>query len=301
MTESLTSLSQSLADVVAGARASTFGLRRRGRCGGGRSGISATAWSEDLLVSVHHALPHHDAFTVVADDGDELEAEVVGRDRGTDLAVLRAVDGGLSPLAFASTEDLRVGSLVVALGRPGRTVRASLRTLGAVAAEVSTATGGRLERYLETDRAIPWGFVGGPALDADGRGIGIQTPALIRGADLAVPTETLRRVVEELQAHGRVRRGYLGVSVRPVRLPTRVREELGRRRGALVLAVAPGSPAEAAGLLLGDVLVELDGQPVRGPRDLGQALGTRFGAEVPCRVLRAGALVEVRATPAVRE
>lgn len=296
MDNPIESLSVGLAKAVEAAAPSV--LRLPGRH---RGGASATAWTSDRALAAHHTLPHEDRVSVVDATGERREAEIVGRDAATDLALLKVDGGGLTPLTFGPTDGLAVGHIVVGLGRPGRAIRASMRMVGVLAEDVSTGMGGRLERYVETDRAIPYGFRGGPLVDGRGQGVGIQTPGVIRGADLAVPTETLRRVVGELESHGRVRKGFLGIHVRSVRLPKEARETVERRRGALVLGVAPDSAAAAAGLLLGDVILDVGGAPVRGPRSLAQALSARFETETEIRRLRAGQLETVAATPSVRD
>jgi S1-C subfamily serine protease len=165
---------------------------------------------------------------------------------------------------------------------------------------VRTPHAGRLERYIETDRGFPDGFTGGPLIDAEGGVIGMNTDTLIRGADLAVPHVTLKRVVEELLAHGRVRRGYLGVSSQPVRLPSALRASLSQRSGALVLDTEDGGPAQKAGLNLGDVIVALDGEKIRGPRELAEALATKLAVEVKLDVVRGGQLISLQVTTAER-
>ena len=163
-------------------------------------------------------------------------------------------------------------------------------------AEMRTPGGGRLDRYVETDRAIPRGFAGGPLVDVDGRGLGLSTRSVFRGADLAVPAPTLRRVVGAILAHGSVARGFLGVSAYPVRLPRHLAGQRGQDRGALVVAVDDGSPAESAGLFVGDVLVSIAGEAVDGPHTLRDALVDRAGATVAIEVARAGALTTLSAT-----
>ena len=224
------------------------------------------------------------------DGGAEHTAELVGRDAGLDLALLRVQGAKLEKLAFAPQKPLRVGQWAVALGRPGQAIRASARIIGVLGPEQRTAFGGRLERYIESDRGLPHGFAGGPLVDAAGDAIGMNTSALFRGADLAIPGETLARVVEELKTNGKVRRGYLGVSVHPIRLPEPIAAQAKRERGLLVLQVESGSPAERSGLLQGDAIVELAGRPLANARELAAALSDAVGLELPAQIVRAGAL-----------
>jgi S1-C subfamily serine protease len=212
-------------------------------------------------------------------DGElELQdAEVIGRDPGTDVALLRVPSGNLAPARLRDVDDLRVGNLALAIGRPGRSARASLRAIGVLGPDIRTPHGGTLDRYIESDRQIPRGFAGGPLIDADGAVIGMNTRTLIRGTDLAVPVATLRRVVAELLQHGGVRRGYLGVGAYPA------------QGGALIASIEDGSPAAAAGLLVGDLITELDGVAITGPDSLRTTLGDRPDKSVAVAIVRGGA------------
>jgi S1-C subfamily serine protease len=259
---------------------------------------SATVWdaAAGLVVTTRHAvLGCDDTVKLTLPGGDEREAQVVGTDPGTDLALLRTDPAGLVALEHAELGDLKVGELTLALGRPGQSVRASLRIVGVVGPEVRTPHGGKLDRYIETDRALPRGFSGGPLVDLDGRLIGIDTSGLLRGADIAVPLDTVKRVAAELVAHGSIRRGYLGVAVQRVRLPDDIATSLGgQRSGALVVRVDPDSPASKSGLVLGDTIAALDGEPVSGPDRLRELLADRRGVTVAARIVRGGALTDVQ-------
>ncbi|HTR55511.1 MAG TPA: trypsin-like peptidase domain-containing protein [Kofleriaceae bacterium] len=269
-------LDQALAAAVAAAAPSVVHVAR-----GHGSGGTGIAWSEDLVVTSSFHVPDR---TRVSVGDDARDAEVIGRDPGTDVALLRVTGGGLVPARLRELGDLAVGNLVLALGRPGRTTRASLRAIGVLGPEVRTPWGGRLDRYVESDRQIPRGFAGGPLVDRDGAVIGMNTRTLVRGADLAIPVVTLRRVVDELRQHGGVRRGYLGVGTYPA------------AGGALVASLEDGGPAAAAGVLVGDTIVELDGAAIAGPDELRTVLGDRPGQAVKLVVLRAGLRVELPVT-----
>jgi len=287
-------LDQAVAAAVASAGRSVVQVGR----GHGFAG-SGIAWTDDLVISSSFHTPDRTKVGIPAaagngdgDAGGELDlrdAEVIGRDPGTDVALLRIAGGGLTAAAFRDIAGLAVGNLALALGRPGRTVRASLRAIGVLGPSLRTPHGGRLDRYVESDRQIPRGFAGGPLIDADGAVIGMNTRTLLRGEDMAVPTATLRRVVAELAAHGGVRRGYLGVGAYPAQLPAALAQLVGRDRGALVASVEDGAPAASAGLAVGDIIVELAGAPVTDPDSLRLALGDRPGEAVELIVLRGGA------------
>jgi len=288
------SLDQALAGAVAAAAPSVIHVSR------GRGGGTGIAWSDDLVISSSFHTPDRTRVGVAASaDGplDERDAEVIGRDPGSDLALLRVTGGGLAPARLRELDGLAVGNLALAVGRPGRTARASLRAIGVLGPELRTPWGGRLERYVESDRQLPRGFAGGPLIDADGAVIGMNTRTLVRGADLAVPSVTLRRVVAELERHGGVRRGYLGVGAYPAQLPAQLASLAGGAdRGALIAGVEDGGPAAAAGVLVGDLLVELGGTPIAGPDGLRAALADRPGEPVTLVLIRGGARLELQAT-----
>jgi S1-C subfamily serine protease len=197
--------------------------------------------------------------------------------------------GELVPASVASPEELRVGHLVLALGRPGQTVQATLGIISALGQGWRTPAGGQVDRYLQTDVVMYPGFSGGPLVDVSGRVLGLNTSALMRGVSLTVPSPTLRRVVETLLAHGRMQRGYLGVGIQPVRLPAELAEQAGQQTGLLLVQVMSGSPAEQGGLLLGDTIIAVDDQPVPHHDALTALLtGDRVGQTVTVRLVRAG-------------
>ncbi|MEO8845130.1 MAG: trypsin-like peptidase domain-containing protein [Kofleriaceae bacterium] len=279
-------LDSALASAVATAAPSTVHVDRGPRSHQGGTGI---VWSDDLVVTSSFHAPDHTTVGIPLADGtlDEREAEVIGRDPGTDIAVLRVEGGGLKPAAFRDLDGLAVGNLALAVGRPGKSARASLRAIGVLGHEVfSTPGGGTLDHYVESDRQIPRGFAGGPLIDADGAVIGLNTRTVVRGADLAVPTVTLRRVVEELVKHGGIRRGYLGVGAYPVAVPP-------NGRGALLASIEEGGPGATGGLLVGDILTELDGTPVTGPDSLRDVLNALADKTVKVSLIRAGQKLEI--------
>jgi S1-C subfamily serine protease len=279
-------LDQALAAAVAGAAPAVLHVSR------GRSGGTGIAWSADLVVTANFHTPDQTKIGLPTADGelDLREAEVIGRDPGTDVALLRVTGGGLTPAKLRELDGLAVGNLALAIGRPGRSARASLRAIGVLGPEVRTPYGGTLERYVESDRQIPRGFAGGPLIDHDGAVIGMNTRTLLRGVDLAIPVVTLRRVVAELEQHGGIRRGYLGVGAYPAQLSAALAQLAGGRdRGALVASLEDGGPAATAGVIVGDILVELDGVAITGPDSLRAALDDRATQSAKLGLLRGGA------------
>lgn len=294
----LDQLGQALTTAIATAAPSTVHVRRGHGAGG--SGI---AWTDDLVVTCNFHTPDRTVVGVPTADGgrDDRDAEVIGRDAGTDVALLRVAGGGLTPARVHTADDLAVGALAIAVGRPGRSARGSLRMLGVVGtAPLRTPHGGKLERYVETDRQIPRGFAGGPLIDGDGAVIGMNTRTLFRATDVTVTAATLTRVIDELRAHGGVRRGYLGVGAYPAQLPTALLAIAGRVEGepgaALVASLDEAGPAHVAGLAVGDLIVALAGEPITDPAALRRALADRPGAAVEVAIVRAGARLVVPVT-----
>jgi S1-C subfamily serine protease len=290
MSEFLSDLSNALAGVVDTAGQSVVRVEGRRRLP-----ASGIIWSADgVIVTAHHVVEQDEAIGLGLPNGENAVATLVGRDPTTDVAVLRAGVGGLAPAGRADVDALRVGHLALALGRPGRTVQATLGIVSALGGEWRTPVGGQLDRYLQTDVVMYPGFSGGPLVDAAGQVLGLNTSALLRGVSLTVPVSNLERVVAALLAHGRVRRGWLGVGAQPVRLPAALAGQLGQETGLLLISVNPDSPAEQGGLLLGDTIVGLAGQPVRQMDDLLALLsGDRVGVATPVRIVRSGQLQQL--------
>ena len=199
-----------------------------------------------------------------------------------------------APLAWREAPDLRVGEPVLALARPGQTVRAAFAMLGVVGASLRTTTGGTIDRYVEVDRHVPRGFSGGVVVDLRGSVVGLTMRGLVRGASLALPHASVKRALDQLAAHGHVPRGYIGVGVYPARLPNVLAQSLGQSTAVAVVGIEEGGPGQSAGLQLGDVILSVDGDVMSSPMSLRGALLDRAGAEVTLSVLRAGQATEIR-------
>ncbi len=289
MTESLVTLSNSLASAVEAAGPFVV------RIAWGRRPASGVIWSADgVVLAADHSVRRDEGIVVTLSDGRDVPAAVAGRDAGTDLAVLRAEATGLPVPPWYDHEGLKVGQLVLALARPWRTMRARLGILSVVGQEWQTAGGTQIDRYIESDIEPAIGVSGGPLLDAAGRVIGVNTVGLIRGAVLTVPTATLRRVTDSLLTHGRIRRGYLGVASQTVRLPDALAQAATQKAGLLVLSVEAGSPAGRAGVMLGDLILSVGGQPVQRTDQLLNVLTEdRIGTQVSIRLARGGQIHDV--------
>jgi len=287
--ENGSALSEAFAAIVEKSSASVVRVEARRR-----SPSSGIVWSSDgLVVTAQHAVERDEEIEIGFFDGRTAEAKLVGRDPGSDVALLR-VDATDLVVPPWSTAQPKVGHLVLSVARPGRTARASMGIASAVSGEWRSPAGGRLERYLQTDIAPQPGFSGSLLVDDRGNGLGMNTASLLRGHSLTVPTETLRRVTEALVAHGRVRRAFVGLGSMPIRLPVKAARASGQESALLVIAVQPDGPADLSGVLLGDALLALDGHALTQVDDLIEALTEeRIGAELKFRILRAGEVREI--------
>ena len=296
MSNAAQDFSDALADAVDRVSASVVRVET-----GRRRPATGLVWSSDgLIVTTAHSLEGEDGLEVVLESGEVRAATLVGADLASDIALLRTEGEALPTPERAPTGSVRRGQLVLALSRPGRTVRSNLGVVSALADEWRAPGGGKIERYIQTDVAVEHGFSGGPLVDASGRLIGLNSAGLLRSTALTLSVVTLERVVNVLLAHGRIQRGYLGVSSTPARLPQALADSAGQRAGLVVTGLQPGGPAEQAGFVLGDVLLGLDGERLESIGDLQAVLEDRAARSVSARVLRAGAERELSVTPSAR-
>ncbi len=287
--ENGSALSEAFAAIVEKSSASVVRVDARRR-----SPSSGIVWSSDgLVVTAQHAVERDEEIEIGFFDGRTAEAKLLGRDPGSDVALLRVAATDLVVPPWSPAQP-KVGHLALSVARPGRTARASMGIVSAVSGEWRSPAGGRLDRYLQTDIALQPGFSGSLLLDARGNALGMNTAGLLRGHSLAVPTETLRRVAEALVAHGRMRRAFVGLGSMPIRLPVKAARASGQESALLVIAVQPDGPADLSGVLLGDALLALDGRALTQVDDLIEALTEeRIGAELNFRILRAGEVREI--------
>ncbi len=266
---------------------------------GRRHPVSGVLLGNDAIVTVNHALPREEEISVVLGPDQRVAARVAGRDPGTDLAALRLVQPvAAPPTRWAPTANLRVGDLMLALSRTwrGNIVASSGVLSGVIHAPWRTWRGGELEQFVRPDLSIYPGFSGGPLLNSRGEFAGVNTAGLHRSA-ITIPAGTVARVAAELLEKGRVERPYLGLAMQPVALPESLRSRMNLRTddGLLVVHVEPGSPADKAGFLLGDVLIELDGKPVTDTDQAQEVLrGGKIGREMGALVIRGGSAVKMK-------
>jgi serine protease Do len=290
----LADCSKGLADVTESVGRSLVSLSGR------RWPSTGVAYAKELVLTAAHAVQRREQLAVHVGEA-QLPAELVGQDPALDVALLRLSGASLEPVRWRPSVGVRPGSLLLAVSRPRGQVRARLGLLGGVGPAFRTPWGGRVDVALEVEVSARPGLAGAAVADAEGQLLGILVSGLGRSRRMLLPTETVERTVKELLATGRIRRGYLGVGTQPVRLPAALRAASGRETGLLVVAVEDGSPADAAGLTFGDVLLQVGQTPTGDMEDLlGTLSEAPIGAALPLQVLRAGAVQERSVTVGVR-
>ena len=254
-----------------------------------RMPASGIAISTELVITADHVIEHEDDIVVILADGTELKATLAGRDPATDLAVLRLEKAAATPAEKAA--DAKVGQLVLALGRPSTGgIEASLGTISAISGPVRTQRG-LLDSYYRTDTTPYPGFSGGPLVDAEGNVLGINTSGFGGGVSITIPVGIAWQIAEELAKNGSIKRGFIGIRSQPVELTSAAQTALKRvqETGLLVVGLEPDSPAEAGGMLVGDTLVGINGNPVPDHDALFASLsGNVVGKSTQVEVLRGG-------------
>jgi serine protease Do len=291
MEQVLSNFSANLADLVERAGKSAVAIEARHRIGS-----SGFLWKPGIIVTADHTIRRDEAIPVILPDGARASAELAGRDPGTDLAVLRIESASAPELTAAPA--LRTGEIVLAIGRHEPGVLAAMGIVSTAGGPWKTWRGGQLDSLLRLDIGAYQRSSGSILVDTQGRFAGMLTAGLTRTAPVAIPAATIDRVATELAEHGRVARGYLGVGLQPIPLPQTFAKALNReqREGVIVLSVQPDGPAESAGFLLGDVLVEIGGHAVTDTDDVQTALVGAIGKELTAIVFRGGERTELQVT-----
>jgi serine protease DegQ len=288
----LSSLSNELADAVEKAGASIVRVDD-----GTRLTASGLIWSSSgVIVATSHGVERDDDVSIALAGGKTLAARVVGRDPESDIAVLR-VDATDLPAAEVAADTVRVGSLAAAVARPGRGDLQA--TLGIVTSRLEAQDSGRPEYILGTDAKLLPGFSGGALIDMNGRVIGVLNLMFGRRAGVALGVSLVANVVEALLAHGKIKRGYLGVGAQVVELSAALRKSSGvdRMHALLIVHIHPGSPAESAGIGVGDILVSIGEAAVSNVEDLQAKLRRLSAGEtVTAGILRGGVAQTVAVT-----
>jgi S1-C subfamily serine protease len=261
---------------------------------------SGIEWKRGVVVTVHHGVQRDEDIKVLLRGGHAVSAKLAGRDPSTDIAVLRIEDGSSGAPQLGDSTSLRLGHLVLALGRTRRgDLVASSGIIGGISGEWRSRRGGQIDQHIRLDLALYPGFSGGPLLDAKGEVVGINTRGFGHGRAVTVPVATVNRVVKELLEKGHIARPYLGIAMHPVEVPENMCSKLPAetRAGLLVMHVENGGPAERAGVLLGDVLFELGGKTVEHVDAIQDSLATaKVGDVLQIRVIRAGEIKPVSVT-----
>jgi S1-C subfamily serine protease len=255
---------------------------------------SGIQWRKGFIVTAHHTIRREEDITVVAAGGKSLKANLAGRDPSTDLAVLKVSEESAAPIPpFGDGAGLKLGHVVLALGRSrGSNLVASAGLVGGISGEWEPRRGGRLDQHIRLSLELYPGFSGGPLVSAQGKVVGINTRGLSRGRAVTIPLATVNRIVGELIEKGHIAKPYLGLAMQPVPVPESLRGKApgSGQSAVLVVHVEPAGPADRAGVLLGDVVIELQGKPVEDTGDIQQLLGlSKIGETVEATVLRGGA------------
>ncbi len=311
-------LSNSFADAVENAAQSVVGVAARRKFP-----ATGIVWDADgHIVTANHVVRHDENITIILPNGETAEATLVGRAPMADIAVLKTDAEGLVPAKWVAEDAVRVGQLVLAVGRPGEHVQA---TLGALSGIGQVMTGPPRHRGHRKGKGGPWGrgrrghkrhggprgtqnvlitdvtmypgFSGGPLIAGDGSVYGLNTSGLGRGASTTVPVSTLQKVTTQLIEHGKIETGWLGIGLQPVKLPEALQTELEQETGILIVSVEEGSPAQQAGIYMGDTLVGAAGSAVTNPDDLFMVLTDDvIGKEIALQIVRGGEVMTVMAT-----
>jgi S1-C subfamily serine protease len=292
VSSALLALSNDLAEAVGRASQAVVAVHARPRMPS-----SGVHWRQGVIVTADHTIKRDEEVSVGLPDGRTVPAVLAGRDPSTDLAVLKLQGLEFPTAEIGDATALRVGHVVLAVARPGergRGLSASWGVISALGGPWRTWHGGQVDQFIRLDLTLYPGFSGGALVEARGRVMGINTSGP-RNMVLTIPPSTVDRVVGQLLERGRIARGYLGLGMQPVRLPESLKRtlNLSSAGGVIIVAVEPDSPAERAGLLIGDVLVALDGVPISDTADVQALLGPeRVGTAVVPSIIRAGLLAE---------
>lgn len=290
----LSTFSDELADAISRSASTIVALPS------GRLTLSGVYWRPGIVVTTVDVGRCRGEITVMTPDGEALPASLVGADPGTDIAVLR-VDATDRPIPeLANLDALRLGHLVLALGRSDDgNARAHCGILASLGGAWQSWTGGHIDRLIRPD-ILPFpGFAGSLLLDTQGRALGINTTHSRGRFALTIPTTTVDRVVDQMLQGGRVTRGYLGVGLQPVELNSQLKQSLNLSQdiGGLIVSVETDSPAERGGVLIGDILLTLEGEAISSVQALrSQLRPQRVGQAITAQMIRGGQLIELTLT-----
>jgi S1-C subfamily serine protease len=288
----LLALSNNLADTVEQVGGAVVAVNA-----GTRISPSGIHWRNSIIVTSDESLQRYDEITVTLSNGNSVPVTLIGHDSSTDVAVFKIENADIPVANIGDAKTLKVGHLVLGLGRSSEgDIRAAIGAVSVVSGAWRSMSGGNIDQFIRPDIRLYPGFAGGPLIDAAGSVVGMNTSGR-RGTALTIPASTVNRVVDQLLAKGHIARGYLGLGMQPVRLPKNLKTSLNltSAAGVIVVNVEPNGPADNAGVLIGDVLVTLDGTLVNDTGDVLALLnsGDRVGKTIKVQLIRAGALVEL--------
>ncbi len=289
MSKELIELSNALAQATDRAGSSVVAVHTERR--GSSSGI---VWRSGVIVTSEHALRRDEEIQVTLPNGRVASASLAGRDPSTDIAVLKCAEASNAAPEFGDVAALKPGSLTLVVGRTRASGPvAALGVVSLVAPDRRTWTGASIVPYIRLDVGLQPTAVGGAVIDAHGRTVGLATPRFARFGAIAVPASSINKITDILLQKGRIPRGYLGVGLQPVRLPDALRDKLqwNEKTAAIVMDVHPGGSADKAGIVIGDILISMAGQPVTGLEDVQSHLaGEAIGKTLPLKFVRGGAI-----------
>jgi S1-C subfamily serine protease len=293
MSEALIELSNALAAATERAAIHIVAVHT-----GPRGSSSGVIWRAGIIVTAEHALRSDEEIKVTLPEQRVVSATLVGRDATTDLAVLKCAEAASPVPAFGDAAALAAGHLTLVVGRTRASGPvAALAAVSLAAAERRQWGGATLSPYIRLDVGLQPTAIGGAVVDARGNVVGIATPKFAGFGAIAIPAATVNHVADALLSKGRIPRGYLGVGLQPIRLPAELKQSTHRKgkTATIVLDVAADGPAHKAGLLIGDLLLTLDGHEVLHPGDVHSTLGPdSIGKTFVAQLLRGGELREVR-------
>jgi S1-C subfamily serine protease len=289
MSKELIELSNALAQATDRAAASVVAVHTERR--GSSSGI---VWRSGVIVTSEHALRRDEEIQVTLPDGRVVSASLAGRDPSSDIAVLKCAEANNAAPEFGDVATLKPGNLTLVVGRTRASGPvAALAVVSLVASDRRTWTGASIVPYIRLDVELQPTAVGGAVIDARGSTVGLATPRFARFGAIAVPASSINKITDTLLQRGHIPRGYLGVGLQPVRLPDALRDKLQWREktAAIVMDVHPGGSADKAGIVIGDILISMAGQPVTGLEDVQSHLaGEAIGKTLPLKFVRGGAI-----------
>jgi S1-C subfamily serine protease len=275
----LLALSNNLADLVEATAQSVVTVQ-----GARRWPLSGLHWRAGVIVTAEEGLEHDENLTILLPDGRQTSASLVGRDPTTDIAALRFQPDGLTAIEAGDASSLRAGNLVLAVGRNEAGPVASFGVAALAGGAWQSRRGGAIDRLIRLDLRLSPSAEGGAMVDASGRVLGMVVPGPHRRV-LGIPASTIDRVVDQLLAKGHIARGYLGAGLRPARH--------GDERGVLIVGIDPAGPAAKAGLLVGDIIMQWNGQSVARVREVMRLLSPESVAStVTLGLLRGGEKAE---------